>query len=204
LRGKIGGTHIAGTTAEFALKVGLKRIGLDPLKDVNLRVIGGAMERMVALQKGIVNFTVVTEAGKAMAERLGYPTVVDMVTLPFPQNGIFTSTKLIRENPEFVRRYLRAYVEAIHYFKTHKETTLKIMQKYSRLNDRKILEESWDWHAKFMPESPYPPADGYQLILQDMAEKNPKAAQANVKDYIDTRFIRELEDSGFIKGLSRK
>jgi NitT/TauT family transport system substrate-binding protein len=206
LRGKIGGTHIAGTTAEFALKVGLKKIGIDPLKDVNLRVIGGAIERMVALQKGIVNFTVVTEAGKAMAERLGYPTVVDMVTLkiPFPQNGIFTSTKLTRENPEFVRRYLRAYVEAIHYFKTHKEETLKIMRKYSRLDDRKVLEESWDWHAKFMPEAPYPPAEGYQLILQDMAEKNPKAAQANVKDYIDTRFIRELEDSGFIKGLSRK
>lgn len=206
LRGKIGGTHIAGTTAEFALKVGLKRIGLDPMKDVNLRVIGGAIERMVALQKGIVNFTVVTEAGKAMAEKLGYPTVVDMVTLqiPFPQNGIYTSTKLTRENPEFVRRYLRAYVEAIHYYKTHKEDTLKIMRKYSRLEDRKILEEAWDWHMKFMPEAPYPPAEGYHLVLQDMAEKNPKAAQANVKDYIDTRFIKEIEDSGFIKGLSRK
>jgi len=206
LRGKVGGTHIAGTTAEFALKVGLKRIGLDPLKDVQLRVIGGAIERMVALQKGIVNFTVVTEAGKAMAERLGYPTVVDMVTLkiPFPQNGIFTSTKLTRDNPEFVRRYLRAYVEAIHFYKTRKEDTLKIMQKYSRLNDRKVLEEAWDWHAKFMPEAPYPPADGYQLILQDMTEKNPKAAQANVKDYIDTRFIKEIEDSGFIKNLTRK
>ncbi|MEA2658301.1 MAG: NitT/TauT family transport system substrate-binding protein [Candidatus Binatota bacterium] len=206
LRGKIGGTHIAGTTAEFALKVGLKRIGIDPLKDVNLRVIGGAIERMVALQKGIVNFTVVTEAGKAMAERLGYPTIVDMVALqiPFPQNGIYTSTKLIRENPDFVRRYLRAYVEAIYYFKTHKEETLRIMRKYSRLEDRKILEEAWDWHTKFMPEAPYAPAEGYQLVLQDIAEKNPKAAQANVKDYIDTRFIKELEDSGFIKNLSRK
>jgi ABC-type nitrate/sulfonate/bicarbonate transport system substrate-binding protein len=206
LRGKIGGTHIAGTTAEFALKVGLKRIGIDPLKDVNLRVIGGAIERMVALQKGIVNFTVVTEAGKAMAERLGYPTVVDMVALqiPFPQNGIYTSTKLIRENPDFVRRYLRAYVEAIYYFKTHKEETLRIMRKYSRLEDRKILEEAWDWHTKFMPEAPYAPAEGYQLVLQDMAEKNPKAAQANVKDYIDTRFIKEIEDSGFIRGLARK
>ena len=206
LRGKIGGTHIAGTTAEFALKVGLKRIGIDPLKDVNLRVIGGAIERMVALQKGIVNFTVVTEAGKAMGERLGYPTVVDMVALqiPFPQNGIYTSTKLIRENPDFVRRYLRAYVEAINYFKTHKEDTIKIMRKYSRLDDRKILEEAWDWHTKFMPDAPYPPAEGYQLVLQDMAEKNPKAAQANVKDYIDTRFIKELEDSGFIKNLTRK
>jgi NitT/TauT family transport system substrate-binding protein len=206
LKGKIGGTHIAGTTAEFALKVGLKRIGLDPLKDVSLRVIGGAIERMVALQKGIVQFTVVTEAGKAQAERLGYPTVVDMVTLqiPFPQNGIYTSTKLIRENPDLVRRYMRAYTEAIHYYKTHKEETQKIMRKYSRIEDRRILDEAWDWHAKFMPDAPYPPADGYQLVLHDMAEKNPKAAQANVKDYIDTRFIRELEDSGFIKALYKR
>lgn len=205
LRGKIGGTHIAGTTAEFALKVALKRLGMDPLKDVNLRVIGGAIERMVALQKGIVNFTVVTEAGKAMAERLGYPTVVDMVALkiPFPQNGIFTSNKLVRENPEFIRRYLRAYTEAIHYYKTHKEETIGVMRKYSRLDDRKILEEAWDWHAKFMPAAPYAPAEGYQLVLQDIAERNPKAAQANVKDYIDNRFIKEIEDSGFIKALKR-
>ena len=206
LKGKIGGNHIAGTTAEFALKVGLKKIGLDPLKDVNLRVIGGSLERMVALQKGIVQFTVVTEAGKSQAEKLGYPTVVDMVALqiPFPQNGVYTSTKLIRENPDLVRRYLRAYTEAIHFYKTHKEDVFKVMRKYSRVDDRKFLEEAWDWHAKFMPEAPYPPADGYQLVLQDIAEKNPKAAQANVKDYIDTRFIKELEDSGFIKGMYRK
>jgi NitT/TauT family transport system substrate-binding protein len=206
LRGKIGGNHIAGTTAEFALKVGLKKIGIDPFKDVNLRVIGGSIERMVALQKHIVDFTVVTEAGKAMAEKLGYPTVVDMVALkiPFPQNGIFTSTKLIRDNPDFVRRYMRAYVEAIQFFKTHNEDTVKIMRKYSRVEDRKFLDEAWDWHVKFMPDAPYPPADGYQLVLQDMAEKNPKASQADVKDYIDARFVKELEDSGFIKGLARK
>jgi NitT/TauT family transport system substrate-binding protein len=205
LRGKIGGNHIAGTTAEFALKVGLKKIGIDPFKDVNLRVIGGSIERMVALQKRIVDFTVVTEAGKAMAEKLGYPTVVDMVALkiPFPQNGIFTSTKLIRDNPDFVRRYMRAYVEAIHFYKTHKEDTIKIMRKYSRVEDRKFLDEARDWHVKFMPDAPYPPADGYQLVLQDMAEKNPKAAQADVKEYIDARFVKELDDSGFIKGLRK-
>ncbi len=206
LKGKIGGTHIAGTTAEFALKVGLKRIGLDPLKDVSLRVIGGAIERMVALQKGIVQFTVVTEAGKAQAERLGYPTVVDMVSLqiPFPQNGVYTSTKLIRENPDLVRRYMRAYTEAIYFYKTHKEDTQKIMRKYSRVDDRRMLDDAWDWHAKFMPDAPYAPIEGYQLVLQDIAEKNPKAAQANVKDYIDSRFIKEMEDSGFIKSLYRR
>lgn len=206
LRGKLGGTHIAGTTAEFALKVALKKLGLTPGKDVDLRVIGGSTERMIALQKGIVQFTVVTEAGKATAERLGYPMVVDMAGLkiPFPQNGVYTSTRLIRENPDLVRRYLRAYVEAIHYYKAHKEDVLKILQKYSRLDDRKILEEAWNWHSRFFPEAPYPPVEGYQLVLQDMAATNPKAAHANAKDYVDLRFIKELDDSGFIKSLYKK
>jgi NitT/TauT family transport system substrate-binding protein len=206
LRGKVGGTHIAGTTAEFALKVALKKIGLEPNKDVSLRVIGGSTERMVALQKGIVQFTVVTEAGKAAAEKLGYPMVVDMATLkiPFPHNGVYTSTRLIRENPDLVRRYIRTYVEAIHYFKTHKEEAIKIMKKYSRLEDPKVQEEAWEWHARFFPEAPYPPVEVYQLLIQDMAATNPKAAQANAKDMVDARFVKELEDSGFIKNLYKK
>jgi NitT/TauT family transport system substrate-binding protein len=206
LRGKLGGNHIAGTTAEFALRVGLKKLGLDPLKDVQLRAIGGTMDRMIALQKGIVNFTVATEPGKAMAEKLGFPTIVDLAALqiPFPQNGVYTSTRFIREHPDIVRRYMRAYVEAIHFYKTRKEETIKISQKYSRLDDRKAQEETWEWHTRYIPNAPYPPIDGYQLILQDMAEKNPKAAQANARDYVDLRFVKELEDSGFIKSLYGK
>ncbi|MBI2357564.1 MAG: ABC transporter substrate-binding protein [Deltaproteobacteria bacterium] len=206
LKGKIGGNHIAGTTAEFALRVALKKMGLDPMKDVNLRVIGGSIDRMVALQKGIVHFTVVTEAGKVMAEKLGFPMLVDMATLeiPFPQNGVYTSTRLTRERPDTVRRYMRAYVEAIHFYATHKEETLKILQKYSRVSDRRVLEESWDYHARYTPQAPYPPVEGYQTILQDLASTNPKAAQASAKDFVDNRFVKELEDSGFIKTLYRK
>ncbi|MBI4490845.1 MAG: ABC transporter substrate-binding protein [Deltaproteobacteria bacterium] len=206
LRGKLGGNHIAGTTAEFALRVGLKKMGLDPAKDVNLRVIGGSIDRMVALQKGIVQFTVVTEAGKAMAEKLGFPMIVDMAALqiPFPQNGVYTSTRLIRERPDIVRRYVRGYVEAIHFFKTHKEESIRIMQKYSRVSDRRPVEESWDWHARYIPEAPYAPVEGYQTILQDLASTNPKAAQANAKDFVESRFVKELEDSGFIKSLYAK
>jgi NitT/TauT family transport system substrate-binding protein len=206
LRGKIGGNHIAGTTAEFALRVSLKKFGIDPLKDVQLRVIGGSIERMAALQKGLIHFTVVTQPGKALAEKAGFPMIVDMAALeiPFPQNGIYTTTKLIRERPDYVRRYLRAYVEAIHYYKTHKEETLKILRKYSRVDDRNALEDSWQWHTRYFPDAPYPPVEGYRLIIQDMAATNPKAAQANAKDMVDLRFIKELEDSGFIKNLYKK
>jgi ABC-type nitrate/sulfonate/bicarbonate transport system substrate-binding protein len=103
-----------------------------------------------------------------------------------------------------VRRYVKAYVEAIHFFKTHKEDALKIMRKYSRVDDRQVLEDSWEWHAKYFPNAPYPPVDGYQLILQDVATSDARAAKANVKDFVDLRFVKELEDSGFIKNLYRK
>jgi ABC-type nitrate/sulfonate/bicarbonate transport system substrate-binding protein len=206
LRGKIGGNHIAGTTAEFALRMSLKKLGIDPLKDVQLRVIGGTIERMAALQKGLVHFTVVTQTGKAIAEKNGFPTVVDMIAqgIPFPQNGIYTSGKTIRERPDVVRRYIKAYVEAIHYYKTHKEESLKILKKYSRVDDRAVLEDSWEWHTRYFPNVPYPTVDGYQLILQDLAASNPKAAKANAKEMVDMRFIKELEDSGFIKSLYGK
>jgi ABC-type nitrate/sulfonate/bicarbonate transport system substrate-binding protein len=206
LKGKIGGNHIAGTTAEFALRMSLKKLGIDPIKDIQLRVIGGTIERMAALQKGLVHFTVVTQTGKALAEKNGFPTVVDMIAqgIPFPQNGIYTSGKMIRERPDLVRRYAKAYVEAIHYYKTHKEDSLKILRKYSRVDDRAVLEDSWEWHTRYFPNIPYPTVDGYQLILQDVAASNPKAAKANAKEMVDMRFIKELEDSGFIKSLYGK
>ncbi|MBI4523257.1 MAG: ABC transporter substrate-binding protein [Deltaproteobacteria bacterium] len=206
LRGKIGGNHIAGTTAEYALRMSLKRLGIDPLRDVQLRVIGGTIERMAALQKGLVQFTVVTQAGKAIAEKAGFPTVVDMIALgiPFPQNGIYTTGKMVRERPDLVQRYTKAYVEAIHYYKTHKEEALRILRKYSRVEDRGVLEDSWEWHRRYFPNAPYPPVEGYQLLLQDVAASNPKAAKANAREMVDMRFIKELEDSGFVKALYGK
>jgi len=51
---------------------------------------------------------------------------------------------------------------------------------------------------------PYPTDAGIQLYLDQLKIKNPKAAQADIKDYINARFVKELDDSGFIKALYRK
>ena len=55
-----------------------------------------------------------------------------------------------------------------------------------------------------MPETPYPPLQGYQTVLQEMALTNPKTTNVNAKDLVDGRFVKELEDAGFIAGLSKK
>jgi ABC-type nitrate/sulfonate/bicarbonate transport system substrate-binding protein len=206
LKGKIGANQSPGTIADFALRVSLRKLGLDPAKDVSLRSIGVLYDRIAAMQKGIVQFTVLTEAEKPIVDKLGYSVLLDLISLkiPFPQRGIYTMGRTIKEQPDMVRRYVRAYVEAIHYFKTRKEETIKIISKYSRVEDRNVLEHTWSWFTQNMPEYPYPPLEGYQVVLQEMASTNPKATALNAKEIVDARFVKELEDSGFIATLYKK
>jgi len=206
LKGKIGANQSPGTIADFALRVSLRKLGLDPGKDVSLRSIGVLYDRIAAMQKGIVQFTVLTEAEKPIVDKLGFSVLLDLISLriPFPQRGIYTTGKYIKEQPDTVRRYMRAYVEAIHYFKTRKEETIKIISKYSRVEDRNVLEHAWSWFTQNMPENPYPPLEGYQIVVQEMASTNPKAGALNVKEIVDSRFVKELEDGGFIASLYKK
>ena len=206
LKGKIGANQSPGTIADFALRVSLRKLGLDPAKDVSLRSIGVLYDRIAAMQKGIVQFTVLTEAEKPIIDKLGYPVLLDLISLkiPFPQRGIYTTGKYSKEQPDTVRRYVRAYVEAIHYFKTRKEETIQILRKYSRVEDRGVLEHTQNWFTQNMPEYPYPPLDGYQVVLQEMVASNPKASTLNAKDLVDARFVKELEDGGFVSSLGKK
>jgi NitT/TauT family transport system substrate-binding protein len=206
LKGKIGANQSPGTIADFALRVSLRKLGLDSTKDVSLRSIGVLYDRIAAMQKGVVQFTVVTEAEKPIVDKLGFPILLDLISLriPFPQRGIYTTGKYIKEQPENVRRYVRAYVEAIHFFKTRKEETIQIMRKYSRVEDRNILEHAWSWFTQNMPAYPYPPVEGYQGILQEMASTQPKAAALNAKELVDLRFVKELQDAGFVANLQKK
>jgi len=206
LKGKIGANQSPGTIADFALRVSLRKLGLDPTKDVSLRSIGVLYDRIAAMQKGIVQFTVVTEAEKPIVDKFGYTVLLDLISLkiPFPQRGIYTTGKLIKEQPDTVRRYVRAYVEAIHYFKTRKEETIQILRKYSRVEDRGVLEHTQSWFSQNMPEYPYPPLEGYQVVLQEMASSNPKAAALSPKELVDARFVKELEDGGFVASLAKK
>ena len=99
---------------------------------------------------------------------------------------------------------MRAYVEAIHFFKTRKEETMQIMRKYSRMEDRNVLEHTQTWFTQNMPDYPYPPLEGYQGVVQEMASTQPKAASLNTKELVDARFVKELEETGFVAGLSKK
>jgi hypothetical protein len=101
-------------------------------------------------------------------------------------------------------RLVRALTEAIHYIKVDKEGTKAVIGKYARLTDPDGLERTYKKYASVLPETPYPDPAGIKTLLDDMAPRNPKAAAADPKVFVDQSFVQEMEASGFIKQLYKK
>src|SRR5580765_2036897 len=78
LKGKVRANHSAATSADFAMRLGLRNIGLDPEKDVNLRVVGATNLRMITMQQKQTDFTVISNTEREEAEKMGMKILVDL------------------------------------------------------------------------------------------------------------------------------
>ena len=206
LRGKIGSVNRFGSISEMGLRLSLKRLGIDPEKDVRIVPAGGNPERLAAISKGIAQFTIMNEPFIKEAERLGFRDLVNMATLKIPLhgNGIVTREAIIKTKRPVVAKFARAITEAIHYIKADKEATKAIIGKYTRFTDPEGLERTYKNYTAVLLDVPYADPAGIKTLLDDMAAKNPKAAAADPKSFVDQSFVQEMESSGFIKQLSRK
>ena len=101
LKGRSAAVHIPGTSADFALRLALAKVGV-AYKDIKAVTVGGGPARLAATMTGQMDFTVVTEGEKIQAEKAGLKTIIDMAKLkvPFQFNCSVTTRKRIRENPD--------------------------------------------------------------------------------------------------------
>jgi len=206
LKGKIGSVNRFGSISEMGLRLSLKRLGIDPEKDVQIVPVGGNPERLAAISKGIAQFTIMNEPFIKEAERLGFRDLVNMATLKIPLhgNGIVTREVNIKTKRPMVMKFARAMTEAIHYIKAEKEATKAIIGKYTRFTDPEGLERTYKNYTSVLLDVPYADPAGIKTLLDDMAAKNPKAAAADPKSFVDESFVQEMESSGFIKRLYKR
>jgi ABC-type nitrate/sulfonate/bicarbonate transport system substrate-binding protein len=202
LRGKTAAVHIPGTSADFALRLALMKVGI-PYKDIRAVTLGGAPPRLAATINGQADFTIVSEGEKLQGEKNGLKVIIDMAKLkvPFQFNCTVATRKRIRDNPDEVRRVVLSLAEAGHYFKTHKEDTIKVMQKYTRGLDRAVLEGAYRANYEFLVEDTYPTLEGLKQTLDVQALSDPRAAKAKAEDFVELRFVDELRKSGFVDKL---
>ena len=202
LKGRTAATHIPGTSADFALRLALKRFGIG-YEEIKAVMIGGSPARVAAVMNGQLDFTMVTEPGKIEAERAGLKVIVDMAKLdiPFQFTCIVTTGKMIREQPEKVMAFVKAMAEAVHFYKNNKEEVIKIMEKYTRGQKRPILEGAYAAYDQMLVKDTYPTMEGLQNTLDVQASWDPKAVGAKAQNVVDLRFVDKLKKSGFIAKL---
>jgi NitT/TauT family transport system substrate-binding protein len=206
LKGKVGGVNRLGSTSDLGLRLALRKLGVDPDKDVKILPVGGNPERFAALSKGLTQFTIMPEPFLTQAERLGFRNLYNVTDLkiPFWWNGILSREAIIKAKRPLILKLARAMVEAIHIIKTEKEYAKGLFRKNLGVADPEGLERAYQDYSAVFPEVPYPTPDGVKTMLDDLAVKNPKAASADPRAFVDQSIVKEIEASGLIKKLYKK
>ena len=196
-----------GSATDLSVKMALARVGLNAEKDVTLLQIGVQTARYAALQSKNVQATIITPPFTLTARKAGFQTLIDMseLNIPFQLTGMLALRPYLKSNPEITLAVIRALSEAIHFYKHEKETTIKILGKYLKTEDREALEETHrEIAVKSMPEKPYPTLAGIKTILDETALRNPKAKGAKPEDFVDMSFVKKLDDEGFFERLYKR
>jgi NitT/TauT family transport system substrate-binding protein len=204
LKGKIVTGTRPGASADSALRLYLRRAGLEPDKDVVFIAVGDSQQgRLNALHRGSVSATVLAPPFSGMAKGFGLRELADLrkTDIEYSGTSIAGMGPYIRSHPQLVENFLKSYIESLHFFRTQREKTLVGIMKFLKMNDRARAEEGYEYYVDLMPQMPYPSPQGVRAVLQFLAPKQPKAATANPEEFYDTSYLKKIESSGFVKSL---
>lgn len=181
----------------------LEAAGISGLHEVT--VPAGGDKELEALLSGKCDAIVSTPPESIEAHRRGCKYLIDFSEygLNYALGGIAARRDYVERHPEITRQFIKAYVEGMHRYRTDREFTVNVQAEYSGITDRTIAEETYDLTRPSMPPVPYPVVASLQTLLDFMAAELPEAKNACAQQFIDDRFIRELEATGFIAGLAK-
>ena len=208
---QLKGTSVAvsrfGSATDLGVRMALAKVGLNAEKDVTMLQIGAQTARFTALQTKQVQSTIITPPFTLTARKMGYNTLIDMAQLniPYQLTALTVMRSYIKEHPDIVQAAVTALSEGIHYYKREKEATIKILGKYLKTDDHEALEETYREVAlKVLPEKPYPTLAGIQTILDEYAKRFPKAKTMRPEEFVDSSFVKKLDDEGFFERLYKR
>jgi len=198
---KIGITRI-GSSTHTAVQFAVNKAGLAPT-DVSLLQLGEVPNILTTLLAGQIDAGALSPPTNSRAKKAGLFEVLNLGTdgPEYPSTVIASTKAYVKANPENTRRMVRALAEGLHIFKSNKAAGVRAIQKYSRLQDLEILEDTYAQFSAAFDTIPYVSRVGINALLASLGEKDPKIRQLKYEDVADMRFVAELEKEGFFKKL---
>ncbi|HEV8724377.1 MAG TPA: ABC transporter substrate-binding protein [Candidatus Binatia bacterium] len=206
LKGKAVGITRFGSNTDISARYAIRKAGLQPEKDVALVQLEDYPGIMGGIASGRIAAGALADPFTDAAKKLGYKEIADIAAmgLEFPFVGIAAKKSYIKDNVDTVQRFVRAYTEAIALYKNNRDLAMKVTSKYTAIKDAAILASTVDFYAPKLQRVPYPTVGGLKFVLDQVAVRDPRAKNFSPETFMDLRFVKQLEDSGFIKGLYPK
>lgn len=204
LKGKVFGATRFGTLSDLASRFALRAYGIEPERDITMVQTGGPSETVTAMATGKVHAAAISPPATLQARKLKLKELLDMSKLDaeYHINGVVTTRKYLKSHEDVVRRFMRAYIEGAARGQKDKNFALKAMGKYFRTDDRELLEESYETVIRSnLAIPPYPSIQGIASLLQGLEKTNPKAKGSKPEDHADSRIVKELDQTGFVKSV---
>jgi len=203
LKGKKFGVSRYGSSADFGMRAMLKRLGVDPVKEASILQIGDEPSRIAAIKSGNIDGTVANAPFGTEAERLKLNVLADSVKMdiPFFNTGLLGSKRFLDKQESKIMNFLRAYLEAIKVLKTERDYSIKALAQFTRVSNLQSVAEGYDYFVKQLEPVPYPSVAAMQAVVDQIAESNPKARNVDAKNYVNDRYLKRLEEEGFVKRI---
>lgn len=203
LKGKKIAISRFGSNTDTAVRLLLEKVGLNPAKDVTIIQMGAQPSRFQSLAAGAIEATIIAPPFDITAKKQGFNVLVNLAELglAYPQQVVETTDRFIKEQPQLVKNYLKGFISGIHYGLTNKEGAKKIMAKYLKINDPEILEATYASYAQTTDRRAMPNLQGFRYAIEELAKRLPAAKDKKPEDFINMRFLNELEKEGFFKEL---
>ncbi|HEY7219030.1 MAG TPA: ABC transporter substrate-binding protein, partial [Candidatus Binatia bacterium] len=152
LKGKRLGIDRIGSNPDMYTQAALSRFQLDPLKDLSYVQMGSTSQGIPALKAGSIDAFTTTPPYDLFAQRMGYKVILDITALkiPFAATVLLSTRTTVSRKQAEIARFSRAYAEAIHTFLTNPEIASKVVQKYTKVEDKEVLSHSMAAEGKAM------------------------------------------------------
>jgi len=203
LKGKVVAVTQPAASTDYAMRIVLKRNGLEPDKDVRILYAQDINGVLTSVSAGNAAAGIMSAPTSIRAKAAGLRAIVDVTALkvPFLFTALLSSAKVIREKNEAVTRFLRGYIESLAVIRKDKETTMRSMGKFLKTTDQAVLESVYDDYKDVFPTTPLMTAAEVKAVL-DVA-KSPKAKQMKPDEFFDNSIVQKIQASGFIEQVNK-
>ena len=204
LRGKTFGVSRFGSLTELGLRKAVGEFGLDANKDIKMIQTGGVPEILLFMQQGVIKGGLISSPTLEKAKELGYKEFMNLGELKFryPGTALVTTDSFIRSRPQTVNRFLKATLEGIKYAKSNPDYTIRILGKYTRTTDTKLLASAFKSYVLgYIRDIPTVTQAEMEGVVEDIATRNPKAKSVDPRQFYDPAPLEQLAKDGFIKEL---